>query len=194
MVTGHSLGGALATLAALDLRARFGQIVQLIQFGSPRVGNEAFYTKVKQVFGSTDFRVTHANDIVPHWPKALSHSGYHHIEREVWYTSATAYTVCNDSGEDPSCSNSVYGDSIDDHLAYLGQSTSCNNADAAHLEFLASTISSDSLEFYDHFEKIVLDCNVTGFVQNIAKKYGQEFMRRESEFEDQEWIKTVRVC
>ena len=39
LVTGHSLGGALATLAATELRQTYGGSVNLINFGSPRVGN-----------------------------------------------------------------------------------------------------------------------------------------------------------
>ena len=41
--TGHSLGGALATLAAYDLQAEFGfRKLQVYAFGSPRTGNHAF--------------------------------------------------------------------------------------------------------------------------------------------------------
>ena len=40
---GHSLGGALATLAAYDLAAELGlSHVQCITFGAPRVGNSVF--------------------------------------------------------------------------------------------------------------------------------------------------------
>lgn len=146
------------------------------------------------MFGGTDFRVVHNHDIVPHWPKALSHKGYHHVEKEVWYTSATGFKVCDDSGEDMSCSNSVTGNSIEDHTAYLGHSTSCNNADAYHLAILEASISKDSLEFYDLFERIVLDCNVTGFVKTYAKSYAQELMNNEQLFEDQERIRSMRKC
>jgi hypothetical protein len=39
VVTGHSLGAALATLTALDLiKAKVGGAVHLVHFGSPRVG------------------------------------------------------------------------------------------------------------------------------------------------------------
>ena len=41
-VTGYSLGGALATIAAADLHSVFGHIDQLYTFGCPRVGNEQF--------------------------------------------------------------------------------------------------------------------------------------------------------
>ncbi|CAN0306134.1 unnamed protein product, partial [Ectocarpus fasciculatus] len=40
-ITGHSLGGALATLAALDHRRRYPEAkVTMYNFGSPRVGNK----------------------------------------------------------------------------------------------------------------------------------------------------------
>jgi predicted lipase len=40
--TGHSLGGALATLCALEMRQRLGLRVELYTFGSPRVGSPQF--------------------------------------------------------------------------------------------------------------------------------------------------------
>ena len=43
VVTGHSLGGAMATLFAMDLVVNEGvSDVSLVTFGSPRVGNAAF--------------------------------------------------------------------------------------------------------------------------------------------------------
>ena len=40
---GHSLGGALATLAAYDLKSRFRRLpVHVYTFGAPRTGNKAF--------------------------------------------------------------------------------------------------------------------------------------------------------
>lgn len=42
-VVGHSLGGALATLCALDMKFTFGlRDVRVYTFGSPRVGNQQF--------------------------------------------------------------------------------------------------------------------------------------------------------
>lgn len=41
-ITGHSLGGALATLCALDLFVNFGIIIHARMFGSPRVGTSFF--------------------------------------------------------------------------------------------------------------------------------------------------------
>ena len=38
-VTGFSLGGALATIAALDIKKAFGKVDEFYTFGQPRVGN-----------------------------------------------------------------------------------------------------------------------------------------------------------
>jgi predicted lipase len=44
-VTGHSLGGALALLGAIDIKMYFGihsKLMKLYTFGQPRVGDKAF--------------------------------------------------------------------------------------------------------------------------------------------------------
>lgn len=148
IVTGHSLGGALATLSGYHLRIKYGAKVTLYNFGSPRVGNEAFYNKIKQLYGGSDFRLVNQDDIVPHWPKALTHYGYHHIEREVFYETDNKFKVCDESGEDPNCSDSWIGLSIPDHLYYLGISTLCNNADEEHLAELKKSIDEMNGPFF----------------------------------------------
>lgn len=40
-ITGHSLGGAMAALAAAEVQDTLGGVKQLITFGEPRAGNEA---------------------------------------------------------------------------------------------------------------------------------------------------------
>jgi triacylglycerol lipase len=59
--TGHSLGGALATIAA----SRFGAPCALYTYGSPRVGDGAF----RDAFAVQQaYRVVHRHDIVPTVP------------------------------------------------------------------------------------------------------------------------------
>ena len=68
-VTGHSLGGALATLAVARLRQQKRQSVNgLYTFGSPRVGNKSFADKFDQDFKRYTFRFVNDNDAVPHVP------------------------------------------------------------------------------------------------------------------------------
>ncbi|GGD94512.1 lipase family protein [Paenibacillus nasutitermitis] len=67
-VTGHSLGGALATLAALDIVTnRSHKQLIVYTFGAPRVGDPSFvrhYNKNVPV----NFRIQNEYDIVPHLP------------------------------------------------------------------------------------------------------------------------------
>mgnify|MGYP000870790975 len=83
-VTGHSLGAALSALAALDIKATFGKVDQLINFGQPRVGNQAFADYLARQLPST-FRVIHYADLVPHLPP-LELLGYRHGGAQIWYT------------------------------------------------------------------------------------------------------------
>ena len=63
-VTGHSLGGALASLAAYRLAKEGKPVRATYTFGSPRVGNLDFYSGYNVV----NYRFVHNNDLVPHVP------------------------------------------------------------------------------------------------------------------------------
>lgn len=126
LVTGHSLGAAVASLTAYALYQDYPEyLVSLISFGSPRVGNEAFvedFMKKKSV--QISMRITHAYDIVPHVPQEFL--GYIHIPHERWYPddSIDQYVECNDTEhqEDSECSDSCgpfHCTSVQDHLYYL---------------------------------------------------------------------------
>ena len=69
-VTGHSLGGALAVLAALDIKKAIGsRKIHLYTYGQPRVGNSDFADYVFSVLpGDQYIRVVHYDDAVPHLP------------------------------------------------------------------------------------------------------------------------------
>ncbi|KAL0457360.1 UNVERIFIED_CONTAM: Lipase A [Sesamum latifolium] len=136
MVTGHSMGGAMAALCGLDLRLSLGeQNVQVMTFGQPRIGNAIFASYFNQLVPDT-IRVTNGHDIVPHLPPYYYHfpqKTYHHFPREVWLHNIglgsliyTVEKVCDGSGEDPTCSRSVRGNSISDHLKYYGVEMGCD--------------------------------------------------------------------
>ena len=92
-VTGFSLGGALATVAALDLKDIFGKVDQFYSFGQPRVGNENFASHFSSVI-SNHFRVIHYADIVPHVPPQIP-IPYSHFAYEIWYNEAmTSFKQC----------------------------------------------------------------------------------------------------
>ncbi|XP_028406220.1 proprotein convertase subtilisin/kexin type 5-like [Dendronephthya gigantea] len=91
IVTGHSRGGALATLAAVDL-TRSGYNTNLITYGSPRVGNKRFSDYVNKILRGLNLRVTYKNDVVTVLPPKIS--GYRHVGQEIHYTSpSTSYKL-----------------------------------------------------------------------------------------------------
>ncbi|EYC21381.1 hypothetical protein Y032_0019g3787 [Ancylostoma ceylanicum] len=80
-IGGHSLGGALATLATFFLvHSKLVQpdAVKLMTFGQPRVGDKAFADAFDNEVGYA-YRVVHSRDIVPSIPR----SGYWHQGAEV---------------------------------------------------------------------------------------------------------------
>ena len=84
LVTGHSLGGAMGTLAALDLQQTFGlsaKDVRVVTMGSPRVGNHAFAEYYHSQVPQTT-RLVNGRDIVPTLPPART--GFYHVPSEVW--------------------------------------------------------------------------------------------------------------
>ncbi|KAK7201511.1 lipase [Novymonas esmeraldas] len=149
-ITGHSLGGAMAVLAAIEfttwnlpkapealadgVRGRHAAPepshlvpVELYTFGEPRVGNVFFTNWSTSVLeNERQFRVTHAKDPVPHLPPRSW--GYVHVPQEHWYpTDNDTVLLCQDNSttEDAQCSNSVYATAVADHLLYLGICTRC---------------------------------------------------------------------
>lgn len=82
LVTGHSLGGALAVLAAVELQNSYGSVADVYTFGQPRVGNIPFAAYYTTHLANT-FRVIHYGDIVPHLPPAGF--GFYHSSHEIWY-------------------------------------------------------------------------------------------------------------
>ncbi|KAL5360744.1 Alpha/Beta hydrolase protein [Aspergillus floccosus] len=82
--TGHSLGAAIATLGAAELRATDNWAIDVYSYGAPRVGNLELAEHITSV--GTIFRATHTNDIVPRLPPELV--GYRHPSPEYWITSA----------------------------------------------------------------------------------------------------------
>ncbi|GAM27498.1 hypothetical protein SAMD00019534_106740, partial [Acytostelium subglobosum LB1] len=127
-VLGHSYGAAVSTFCMAEVVQWFPNIpVQSMTIGSPRVGNNVWAEWYNQLQPNT-WRVVNQRDVVPHLPPRESVNEYHHVPNEIWYPkNSTTYEVCNDSGEDPSCSDSILPPfySQADHLDYLGQDCCC---------------------------------------------------------------------
>ncbi|KAI0244161.1 hypothetical protein L0F63_000735, partial [Massospora cicadina] len=122
VVVGHSLGGAIASLAAIRIHFRLGipwSRMELYTYGQPRTGNVIFARWFsQQPIGSS--RVVYNNDIVPHFsPGALG--VYAHHLNEVWIKPSNRIIRCaTDVLEDSKCSYSVPLTQLSsqDHLMY----------------------------------------------------------------------------
>jgi len=109
-ITGHSLGASIATFMYNDLTTNYKSFVnsldvfELYTYGSPRNGNYEFATYVNKTLSG--YRIVHYDDLVPHYP---TQHFYYHIPIEIWYTDEdySSYVICDMSGEDILCSNSV---------------------------------------------------------------------------------------
>lgn len=103
VVTGHSLGGALATLALYDLADSGYNVTKGYTFGSPRVGDDVFAEAFAEALGSVPvFRVTNADDPVPLVP---AHSPFSHVGQEVYYPSrwGSSPRFCTGNEDDSCC-------------------------------------------------------------------------------------------
>eukprot|EP00467_Chlorarachnion_reptans_P000656 CAMPEP_0114492772 /NCGR_PEP_ID=MMETSP0109-20121206/3741_1 /TAXON_ID=29199 /ORGANISM="Chlorarachnion reptans, Strain CCCM449" /LENGTH=1048 /DNA_ID=CAMNT_0001669653 /DNA_START=33 /DNA_END=3179 /DNA_ORIENTATION=- len=78
--TGHSLGGALATMLSLSLRTQLGCDVEMYNFGSPRVGNHT-YASIYDENVQKSFRVVMDGDIITDTPKLCCL--YKHVGSEI---------------------------------------------------------------------------------------------------------------
>lgn len=122
-VTGHSLGGALAQLSAMDMK-RAGITSTVYSFGQPRVGDKEYAafagTKVQT------WRITHDRDGIPHLPPRRF--GFWHVCQEVFEQANGKLRFCDSSCEDPSCADQydLEETNLEDHFTYLALHVTCN--------------------------------------------------------------------
>ena len=139
--TGHSLGGALATLMAAALAERnrremTNMTLSMYNFGSPRVGNEKFVYEYNR-WVSDSFRLVNEADAVPRVPLLL---GYKHVDHPVYVTESgelvdpdgIQYTSTLPSPWLETVAKTGYGEAEDivEALAVLSNSSAL----AAHME------------------------------------------------------------
>ncbi|WKY12670.1 hypothetical protein Q1695_003902 [Nippostrongylus brasiliensis] len=131
-LTGHSLGGALAALAAARIAKqgfRRGDQITIYTFGEPRVGDLTFATNFDSMIRDS-YRVVFHRDCIPHLPPwkdplrpcekggsrpcdANARNKPYHHSTEIWYPKSmepgSNYIEClgKPAGEDFTCSNKV---------------------------------------------------------------------------------------
>jgi triacylglycerol lipase len=80
-VLGHSLGGAMAMIAAVDLKRNMGKRrVDVCTLGGPRVGKAEFRLRFNREIPDC-FRIVNNADFVPRVPFVIT--GWSHVGREI---------------------------------------------------------------------------------------------------------------
>ncbi|KAF5021977.1 hypothetical protein F66182_5968 [Fusarium sp. NRRL 66182] len=128
IATGHSLGGAVATLAAAALRAA-GTPVDIYTFGAPRLGNAQLSAFISNQPGG-EYRLTHGKDPVPRLPPLVF--GYRHTSPEYWLAANKVdYTVRDirvcEGPANLMCNGGTLGLDIDAHLRYFQDTDLCSS-------------------------------------------------------------------
>ncbi|KAG0707040.1 Alpha/Beta hydrolase protein [Suillus ampliporus] len=128
-VCGHSLGGAIACIAALSIRNSFPDAaLRLFTFGQPRTGDHLFAELVETMIGINNiFRGTLFYGVPTMIPTRL---GYRHHATEYWQFTeppAPRHVRRCVGGEDPDGSASIpsTGTSLP-HMVYFGQPIACD--------------------------------------------------------------------
>ena len=84
-MTGHSLGAAIAVLAAMRLQSDVNLTVDAVYtFGLPRVGGSKFNDLYEPILGARTFRLVNGDDPVPSVPPPLLE--YRHVGRSLFCT------------------------------------------------------------------------------------------------------------
>lgn len=108
IITGHSLGGALATIAALDLQynitSQREQAIRVRTFGAPRVGNGALAESYNRRVPDTT-RFVFGWDIVTRVPRLWQ--GYRHVGQEVMLGSRWTWQIVSRRFSDHNISNYI---------------------------------------------------------------------------------------
>ncbi|KAL6905343.1 hypothetical protein ACP4OV_002944 [Aristida adscensionis] len=110
-VVGHSLGGALALLAADELSACLSATdatddhpptpISVVSFGGPKAGNRAFADRLQRRRGVNVLRVVNAGDVVTRVPAPIAREGHVHAGAELRLDSRDSPCLRPDAG--PAC-------------------------------------------------------------------------------------------
>ena len=130
-VTGHSLGGAMASLASTWLayyKIAPRKNIILYTFGMPRVGNYDYALQHDQLVNNS-WRVVNDDDLVPHFPRVtpmnIENGPYHHGIEAFYNQGATSVDSPHKErhgkpyNEDVTCSFSEIPRSIEKHKIYF---------------------------------------------------------------------------
>ncbi|QIW98419.1 hypothetical protein AMS68_003937 [Peltaster fructicola] len=150
VLTGHSLGGALASIATASFGASGIKIAATYTYGEPRNGNSQFGSYALGFVGLANYyRVTHSNDGVPSIPPSaigFSHHGNEYWEKNSGFNNTQASTVMCASvlNQEPLVGKlSAFETSADiNQFCNLGTSSGDNPINYAHVSYSNDVIGN----------------------------------------------------
>ena len=90
--TGHSLGGAVASICSLYIKALFpNKRVECVTFGSPRVGNISFVEEFDRLVDHSD-RIVNGNDPIGSIRSIFSLTRYKHVKGMIYISNSSTWT------------------------------------------------------------------------------------------------------
>jgi triacylglycerol lipase len=108
-LTGHSLGGALAILAAVQLQMCGHKLDSVYTFGCPRIGDRHFAMQYNRRLYDCTFRLVNHRDIVAQLPP--TELGYTHIGQLIYFDSTGIRRI----SPFPQDNQFGWAESFDDH-------------------------------------------------------------------------------
>ncbi|KAK4223533.1 Alpha/Beta hydrolase protein [Podospora fimiseda] len=143
VATGYSLGAAVSTIGAGYLR-KDGIPVDLITYGSPRVGNNAFAKFITNQAG-LEMRATHKDDPVARLPPIIFN--YRHTSPEYWFDEGSDGIVTTDEVKvctghaNIACNGGTTGFDLTVHEFYFQGLVSCRPAEMPFKARAAGTLN-----------------------------------------------------
>jgi hypothetical protein len=127
LVTGHSLGGAMATLLTkllVDEKHLVVSQIKLVTFGCPRIGNEHFAEE--NVFKEIkNYRIINSGDVIPDLPTSIQHH-FTNDKTQFWHHIVEPYVItwngeildCFGNPDKLACKGGSYDISFRRHIYY----------------------------------------------------------------------------
>ena len=138
VVVGHSLGGAIAVIAAAEMRNQ-GTTTDLYTYGQPRIGGSTISNYITNQNKGGNFRVTHSDDPVPRLPPLLLK--FVHISPEYYIKSGNGVPVT--AGDITELTGSINlkgntgnignGRDLDAHGWYFNNVSACDTSDSLEI-------------------------------------------------------------
>ena len=154
-LTGHSLGGALATIASMQWLGVY-PIQKVLTYGQPAVGFSSLRSSIKVSYGDNFVRFVNEDDIVTRVPP-----GYRHAGRLIHFKEGGSITRENVAARDNEEIETMTPDEFQDFQSTLKN----ESGDPSFNEGLIPSVSDHALDEY--LRKLSAEGTTSGFENSV---------------------------